>query len=314
MNFKFLILIFLLNTSPAFGSKKIQIVTSIPDLAWVAAEIGGERIQSRSLLKGTENPHFVDAVPEFIRVVAEADIVCIVGLDLEIGYMSAVLRRSGNAKVQPGGNGYCETGKSVQTLEKPTSPVDRSMGDVHPYGNPHFYMSPKSLAEASKQIAISLKTVDPNNSHEYDKGVDNFQKKMNFLSSEITKILSPVVQLQNSTNKSLLMEYHREFTYFLFEYGLKSHGSLEDKPGVAPSAGRLVQVAESAKTAGVKIILAATYNPSAPVAKFSQLSQIKTLILPTLVQPKGKFPDYRDLQIYIAESIVGAIATGGPKN
>ena len=139
----------LLTSLSATALAKVKVVTTIPDLAWVAAEVGGDHVETKALLRGNENAHFVDAVPEFTRLTADADVVCIAGLDLEVGYMPAVLTRSGNAKIQPGGAGYCEAGKSVQVLEKLTTAVDRSMGDVHPAGNPHFYLSPKARLLAS---------------------------------------------------------------------------------------------------------------------------------------------------------------------
>ena len=110
---------------------KVKVVATVPELAWAAAEIGGGAVEVHALLRGNENPHYVDAVPEFTRLVAEADIVCVVGLDLEVGYMPAVLSRSGNAKVQPGGPGYCDASKSVPVLEKATSAVDRSLALKH---------------------------------------------------------------------------------------------------------------------------------------------------------------------------------------
>jgi zinc/manganese transport system substrate-binding protein len=290
-------------TVPAIAAEKIRIITSIPDLAWVAVNIGGDRVEAKPLLRGTENPHFVDAVPEFTRLVASADIVCIVGLDLEVGYMPPVLARSGNAQVQPGGKGYCEAGKSVSVLDKTSGPIDRSMGDVHPHGNPHFYLSPKSLAESAKAIADILKAVDPAFSGEYDKNLAAFALEMKALSNEISATLKPLHDLQSAAGKPLVMEYHREFTYFMSEYGIKSFGSVEEKPGVPPSAGRLGTIAAAAKAAGVRVVLAADYNPNGTLQRFAELSGVNTLIVPTMVQPAGSIKTYASLQRHIALSL-----------
>jgi zinc/manganese transport system substrate-binding protein len=301
-------------THSALAAEKLKVVTSIPDLAWVAAEVGGERVEAVALLRGTENPHFVDAVPEFTRLVADADIVCIVGLDLEVGYMPPVLARSGNANIQPGGKGYCEAGKSITVLEKPVGPVDRSMGDVHPSGNPHFYLSPKALTESAKVIAATLQAVDPGHTESYQLGLANFTKNMLKLSEEIYTKLKPIRDAQEADGKPIIMEYHREFTYFLQEYGLKSFGSVEEKPGVPPSAGRLGSIALNSKSAGVLVALAADYNPSNIVKRFTELSGIEVAVVPTMIQPKGTFNSYAALQRHIAEKLVASSQRGKLQN
>ena len=134
-------------TTPVFA-ESLRVVTTTTDLAWLTKQIGGDEVEVTSLLSGEEDPHYVDAVPRFIHLVANADIVCVVGMDLEIGWMPKVLSKSANAQVQPGGKGYCETGKGVEALDVITNDVDRSMGDVHPDGNPHFQLSPLHMAQA----------------------------------------------------------------------------------------------------------------------------------------------------------------------
>ena len=314
MIFRFALLFFLQFTAaPVFAADKLNVVTTIPDLAWAAEQIGGNRVSVRSLLRGSENPHFVDAVPEFIRLVAEADVVCIVGLDLEVGYMPAVLSRSGNAKVQPGGKGYCEAGKTVTTLEKPHGPIDRSMGDVHPAGNPHFYLSPKALSEAAHEIAAALERADPAHSAEYIAGLKLLEEKLKSLREKITARLQPVLEAQaKAGHKPLLIEYHREFTYFLEDYGLKSMGSIEEKPGVPPSAGRLGDVSKSAKTQGVRIALVADYSPAKTIEKFATLAGVKVVTVPTMVQPNGKYNSYEALQVHIADSIATSVKDPAP--
>jgi zinc/manganese transport system substrate-binding protein len=298
-------------TAPrALAAGKLSVVTTIPEFAWAASEIGGPLVETHALLNGTENPHFVDAVPEFTRLAAEADVVCVAGLDLEVGYMPPVLSRSGNAQVQPGGKGYCEVGHAVDVLEKPTGPVDRSMGDVHPSGNPHFWLSPKALSDGSREIAATLTRVDPSHGAEYQKGLEAFQAKLTKLSEDVTARLKPLLDLQSkSGGKPVLIEYHKEFSYFLAQYGLKSLGSIEEKPGVPPSAGRLGQVATDAKAAGIHVALAAEDNPKKTLDRFQELSGIPVDAVPTMIQGEGHFKTYSDLQLHIAETLV-ALATG----
>lgn len=315
MIFKALQILFVIVISQqATAKEKLKVVTSIPDLAWVASEIGGGRVEAKALLRGTENPHYVDAVPEFTRLVSNADVVCIVGLDLEIGYMPPVLSRSGNANVQPGGKGFCETGKGVTILDKSTGPVDRSLGDVHPQGNPHFWLSPAALAESAKVIVEALVAVDPEYADRYQKNLENFTANMKLLSDDISARLKPVRDAQQATGKPVLMEYHKEFTYFLEHYGLKSFGSLEEKPGVPPSAGRIGTLAISTKAAGIKVVLAADYNPEVTLNRFSELSGIPTVVVPTMIQTAGSFKTYAALQNYIADSLAAGIIRGKLQN
>ena len=271
-------------------------------------QIGQDSVDVVSLLKGTENPHYADANPEFIRLVSNADVVCSVGLSLEIGWLPKVLARSGNAKVQRGGSGFCELGKSVTVLEKAEGSVDRSMGDVHPEGNPHFWLSPKSMAEASQELVHVLASVSPANAAALRASQGVFVQKMNELILKNQTRLRSVVAALGSGPISL--EYHREFNYLLEIYGIRSFGSIEEKPGVPPSAGRIAEVAKSARAAGVRFILAAEYHPKSTVERVSELSGIPVITVPTSVQPVGKIKDYIELQDFIVDQILKNLARG----
>ncbi len=296
-------------TFPALGDSKLRVVTTTTDLAWAAKEIGKTHVDVVSLLKGTENPHFVDTIPDYIRQVAEAKVVCLVGLDLEIGWMPKVLSRSGNGDVQPGGKGYCETGRGVSVLEKPTGAVDRSMGDIHPSGNPHYWLSPSSLADGATEIRDTLIRVDPANAKDYTANYLELKKSLNTLHAENLAKLKPLLAKASSTP---VMEYHKEFTYLFHSYGLRSFGSLEEKPGIPPSAGRIAEVSLSAKSAGVKVALAGPYAPKSTLKKFTELSSIPVALLPTSVQPNGIAKDYPALQKLLVGELVRGLSKPPP--
>jgi len=297
----------LVGAVPALAASKVNVVTTVPDLAYAAREIGGNLVSVKALLKGTENPHFVDAVPEFTRLVANAQVVCMVGLELEIGYMPPVLQRSGNADVQPAGKGYCEAGKGITVLEKPTGPVDRSMGDVHPAGNPHFWLSPKTLGQSAGEIAAALERVDPTNIAAYQKGLLAFRAKMDRLSAEVAKELEPLLAAQKKAGRPLVIEYHKEFDYFFDQYGIKNFGSIEEKPGVPPSAGRIAQVATTVKAQGIRVAIAAEDNPAGTLARFHEISGVPVVTVPTMIQADGTYKTYPQLQKHIAEALVKAV-------
>jgi zinc/manganese transport system substrate-binding protein len=275
---RFLLALLLMLPSAAIA-KPLQILTTLPELAEIAKDIGGAEVEAHSLLKGTEDPHFIDAVPSFIRQVADADGVCIVGLSLEIGWIPKILDKSANASVQPGGKGYCEAGPLVHVLDKPTGPIDRSMGDVHPEGNPHFYLSPIALKEAAPALKDLLVRLRPGKTKEFEQGLKVFQKRMDSLYHRIDQKLA----ILRKTDAAFI-EYHKEFTYFFNVYKLKSAGSIEEKPGVPPSAARLAQVAALAKQAGVRLAIGAPQSPEKQLRKFKELSGIAYEKLPDMVQ------------------------------
>ncbi len=298
------ILLFLFWSAISQGAS-LNVVTSTTDLAWLAKQIGGHHIEVTSLLKGTENPHYVDAVPEFIRLVSNANAVLLVGLELEVGWMPKVLARSGNAQVQQGGKGYCETGKAIQILEKPIGGVDRSLGDVHPSGNPHFWLSPKHLAQAIPAITDILAGLDAAHAAEYLKQSKVTSDRLDTISEKNKAKLSAILLKQKGP---LLIEYHREFSYFWNAYGLKSHGTIEEKPGVTPSAGRLVEVALSAKAAGVKLAVASETAPKQTLQRFTELSGIPVVQLPLSLQPRKGLDSYEAFQDKLVDAIKTRLA------
>lgn len=291
----------------------IKVVATIPELAYAAQEIGGNLVEARALLDGSENPHAAEATPEFVRLAADADVVCAAGLGLEAGFLPAVLAKSGNAEVQAGGKGFCEAGPAVTVLEKPSGPVDRSMGDVHPSGNPHFWLHPNRLAEAAAAIAAALSKADPGHRAAYQDGLKKFQGRMALLQDAVAAKLKPLRDLQTQAGGAVVIEYHKEFLYFLDGYGLKSFGSIEEKPGVPPSAGRLAKIAQEAAGAGVKAGLAADYSPASAIGKFTELSGIPVNAVPTMIQSSGRIKTYEELQKHIAARLLESAVMRGKR-
>jgi len=295
-----LAIILFLFTLSAEARAGLKVVTTLPDLAWAAREIGGDGVSVVSLLRGTENPHFADAVPDFIAKAASADVLCAVGLELEVGWLPKVLSRSGNAKVQTGGAGFCETGPAVEVIDKPAGAIDRSMGDVHPYGNPHFWISPLALAEGARAIRDALVRVDGAHRALYEANYRKLKTKLDSIHRKNLEKLKPYA------GQPIFMEYHQEFAYFFSAYGLRSAGSLEEKPGVPPSAGRIAGAANSAK-GEVKLLLASETNPESTLKKFSEISGIPFVILPVMSHVKGEPRDYEALQNRIVEAVLGKL-------
>jgi len=280
----------------------IPVVTTTTDLAWVVEQIGGGEVKVQSLLRGHENPHYVDAVPDYIRKASEAKLLCSIGLDLVVGWLPKVLSRSGNSQIQPGGQGFCETGANVSLLERPKNSIDRSMGDVHPQGNPHFWLNPLRLAEAAVPIEKSLEKISPEKKKTFQANLKKFQDHMQSIVDFHKRRLKPI--LDKYHGQPILLEYHKELVYFLDVYGLGSMGSLEEKPGVAPSAGRIAQVAMQAKQNQIQFLLAGTYTPENVLKKFQELSGIPYFLVPLSIQPGKGIKDYEALQTALVDVIL----------
>tara|TARA_B100000925_G_scaffold36518_2_gene23980 strand:- start:13160 stop:14062 length:903 start_codon:yes stop_codon:yes gene_type:complete len=293
MIFKTIILILISSISHA----KVNVITTTTDLQWLTKQIGGDKVKVESLLNGTEDPHYLDAMPHFISKVANADMFCLIGLDLEVGWAPKILSRSGNKKVQPGGKGYCETGKTIKALNIPTGRIDRSQGDIHPQGNPHYHLGPKALYQGGETILNTLINIDTKNASYYLKNYEQLKIKLDQIKSNVSKILLPAKGLN-------LIEYHREFTYFFNEFGLNNTGAIEAVPGVPPSAGRLARVSIKAKNSKVALALATTTSPLKITNKFMEMSQVPVSRLPLSIAANGYPSTYEELLTHIAKSIV----------
>lgn len=272
---------------------KIKVVTTLPDIAEVVREIGQNNVDVQNLLQGNEDPHYAEARPDFILKVNRADIVCSMGLDLEIGWLPKVLEKSGNAKVQVGSDSYCELGRTVKAIDVPTGVINRSLGDVHAHGNPHFNLSPLKLAEGAAEVLRALTATLPEQKVELQKNYDSFLAKM--------KTLQAKMQAKIKTGK--VMEYHKEYTYFFAAYGLSSAGSLEEKPGMPPSAARIAQVAKLAKEQKVVVLYASPSAPHKTLERFQELSGIQVVVVPSYVTKDEKTNSVEKLQTLLVNSM-----------
>ncbi|MCY4523496.1 MAG: metal ABC transporter substrate-binding protein [Halobacteriovoraceae bacterium] len=280
--------------SQAFAG--IKVITTTSDLAWAVEKIGGDRVVVESLLNGSEDPHYVEAMPHWIVKLIQADVFCMVGLDLEIGWAARILERSGNRKIQPGGKGHCNAGKNVAALEIPTGKINRSMGDIHPAGNPHYHLGPGFYIQAIEGIFAVLMDVDPTGAEIYSKNFQLIKSEMKKLKEEVSVILKPL------RNKKF-MSYHKEFSYFFHDFNLTSLGEIEENPGIPPSAGRVARMALKAKQNDMAVLLAAKNNPRKIIDRFSNISKTPSVMLHTSIQ-KDKFPsNYRELILQIAHAL-----------
>src|SRR3954452_8224024 len=163
---------------PSAAANKLNVITSTSDLAALTQEVGGDRITVESIAKGYQDPHFVEAKPSFLLKLRKADLLISVGLDLEIGWLPPLITQSGNPKIQVGGSGYLDASQFAEVLEMPQGQVTRAMGDVHPLGNPHYWLDPDNGRRIAKGMAAKLGQMQPENVSYFQQRFEDFDKRL----------------------------------------------------------------------------------------------------------------------------------------
>ena len=232
---------------------KVSLVTSTTVLKNIADQIGKDRVETFSMIRGFDDPHFVMTRPDFLVRLNTADIVCLIGLDLEIGWMPLLLQQSRNMKIQKGQPGYCDTSVGIKILGEPTVMVDRSMGDMHIYGNPHYWLDPVNGIQIGANILAALVRVDPANSAFYEKNYQDFKKRITALLKEEMKNFQPYFG-------SRVAVFHDQFVYLASRFKFTANLTLEERPGVPPSNRYLEQVINSMNSQNIRVILISTYH------------------------------------------------------
>ena len=229
------------------AAAQIRVVATTPDLASVAREIGGDKVSVVALAKPTEDPHYVDAKPSHIVTLNRADALIEGGAELELGWLPPLLENSRNSKISAGAPGRIVASDGVKMLEIPTS-FDRSKGDVHSLGNPHFMIDPVTVRIVARNIASHFAQIDPKNAATYNGNLSRFNSKLDAKYAEWQKQLAPY-------RGARIVTYHKDFVYFADRFGLNIVDELEPKPGIAPSPAHLAQVIGKMKAGNAKVIL-----------------------------------------------------------
>jgi len=273
------IVCFLFWASPAMA--KLNVVTTLPWIGSLASNIGKDKIKVITLVKPNQDPHYVEAKPSRILEVRRADLLMFNGLELEIGYLPVLIESSRNPGIQPGNPGNFDCSQFVEVIERPEM-VSRSMGDVHPLGNPHYHLSPKNIYRVTGGIAEILAAIEPGNADFYRANLAAWQKKF----KEKGKQWGPY----NLKGKKFIA-YHKFFEYLAYEFGFEILGYVEPKPGIPPSAGWVEKIIELAKRKKPDAILTTSYYGTREVTFLSQKSGVRYIVVPPDV---GANPQARD--------------------
>ena len=279
---------------------KLNVVASLPDFAAIAQEIGGDKIKVTSIARGTEDPHFVDAKPSYIRLLNQADMLLEGGAELEIGWLPPLVNNARNEKILGDAPGHVILSRGIRLLEVPTGPVDRSQGDVHPLGNPHYWLDPGNGKIIAQTLADAFSKVDSANAAFYEANRKTFAEKLDRKSAEWTKALEPY-------KGTKVVTYHKSLTYFLERFGLEAVGTIEPRPGIEPSPSYVNTLIPKLKSAGVKLVLVEPFRPRKTPTAVAQAIGAKLVLLPAAVNGNEKAKDYLSLFDYNVSATVAAL-------
>ena len=268
--------------SPAQAALKILATT--PEWGALSKEIGGDKVDVYTATNAFQDVHRVEAKPSLVARARSADLVFATGAQLEIGWLPVLLQESGNARVQPGTNGYLEADSVLRLLEVPSS-VDRSLGDIHPMGNPHAHLDPRNIALVAKALTARLASLDPGNAAYYTARGADFQTRWSAAIAKWEGMAAPLKGVP-------VVVIHRDQAYLCHWLGLLELAALEPKPGVPPTAGFLAQLVVKLTASPPKMILRNAYNDPKAVEWLSERVHAPVVTLPYTV---GGTPEAKDL-------------------
>jgi zinc/manganese transport system substrate-binding protein len=288
---------------PAVGApppKKLNVVATTPDLAAVAREIGGDGVDVKALAKPTEDPHFVDAKPSHIVTLNRADVLIEGGAELEVGWLPPLLESARNDKIAAGAPGHIVASQGIRMLEIPAT-FDRSRGDVHPYGNPHFLLDPINVKIIAAQMADHFAQVDPSSAAMYKANLKRFDDAVDAHLVEWQKQLAPY-------KGAKIVTYHKDFVYLGERFNLDIIDNLEPKPGIAPSPAHLAKVITEMKAANSRVLLVQPYQNRKTAETVARQTDAVVLDVP---QQPGAIPNtdtYFTLMDYMVKTIAAGLA------
>lgn len=232
----------------------VHVVTSVPDLAALTKEIGANHVSVVSLSLATQDPHFVDAKPSSVLKLNKADLLIVVGLELEVGWLPTLQTAARNGKILAGGAGYLDCSQYAHLIEVPTTAVDRSQGDIHPGGNPHYLYDPRQAASCAKAIADKLVALDGGNAALYRANLKTFLGNLDKARAGWEKEMAP-------HKGAPVITFHKSWGYVIDWLGLVEVANLEPKPGIPPTPRHVVDVLKIARAKGAKVVLQEAYYP-----------------------------------------------------
>jgi len=292
----------MLALAPHLAQAQLKVVTSTTDLYDIAKSVGGDKINATHIGEGYQDPHFIEAKPSFVLQLRNADVWAFVGLDLEIGWMPLLLDGARNPKIRLGGSGYVDASKAIRVLDTPQGNVDRSMGDVHPLGNPHYWLDPENGRRIARLFKAKFTELDAKNAAVYDANERAFEAKLNAAEKAWAGDLATI-------RGKPVVAWHTSWRYFAEYTGMNIVAFMEPKPGVPPSPSHLYTVIQAVKRTGAKAIIMEPFYDRKVADLVAKQTGIKVLLLPPSVGGIRGAPvnDYVSLMTYDMAQLAAAV-------
>lgn len=286
-------------SGPLRAAGKIKVVAATTDLAALASEVGGDRVTVSSIARGYQDPHFVEAKPSFLMTLRQADILAVVGLELEIGWLPPLINQCGNPRIQPAAQGYFDASQFAEILEIPTAQVSRAMGDVHPLGNPHYWLDPQNGLRIAGGLAQKFTQFSPGDAAYFQGRLGDFKKRLEQAEGRWDAQMKPF-------HGRKVVTYHQSWPNFMKRFGLQVAGYVEPRPGIPPSPRHVVELIDLMKRENVKLILVEPYFDLKTPQSVARGTGGQVVVLMPSVGGNKEVPDYIKLFDYDINQVVNA--------
>lgn len=287
--------------SAAFAS--LNVVTTLTDFASIAKEVGGNHVEVTSLAKGYQDPHFVEAKPSYLLKLRKADLFIEAGLELEVAWAPPLLTNSRNSKILPGNPGFLDVSEGCEILQKVQGSIDRSSGDVHPYGNPHYWLDPQNGHVIARHIAEKFVALDPENTKDYQSNLETFETKLSEKEKEWDGIAA-------GFKNQKVITYHNSWPNFAKRFGLDVVNFIEPKPGIPPTPTHIQKLRNQIRDERIPVILMEPYFDTKLPAKLAAESGAQLLVFPPSVGAEKEIVTYFDLFDHNLELLKRALKRG----
>jgi zinc/manganese transport system substrate-binding protein len=284
------------------SAAQLRVVTSTTDLADIASAVGGSRVRVTHISEGYQDPHFAEAKPSFILEMRKADVFAYVGLDLEVGWMPLLVDGSRNSKIRPGGAGNLNVSQVINVLDQARGTVDRSQGDVHPLGNPHYWLDPENGRRIAQLFARKFSELDPRNAVAYEISRKSFEDRLSLAERAWQPLL---VEIKGKP----VVAYHTSWKYLAEYTGMNIVGFMEPKPGVPPSPSHLAGLILQMKRTGAKAIIMEPFYSRKDADFVASKTGARVVILPPSVGGlrDKKIDDYIELMKYDIQAVANSV-------
>jgi ABC-type Zn uptake system ZnuABC Zn-binding protein ZnuA len=303
--FPLLTIVAVLSLAPV-SRAAVNVVASTEDLADLTRQVGGDRVKVESISRGYQDPHFVEAKPSFILKLAKADLLVLVGRELEIGWLPPLVQQSRNARIQLGAEGHLDASLTAKILEIPTGQITRAMGDVHPLGNPHYWLDPGNGRRVAQAIVGRLSRMAPADASYFAARYADFDRRLAEAEERWDALMAPHKGLK-------IVTYHRSWPNFAERFGLDVIGYVEPRPGIPPSPRHTLDLIAEMKRQGVRILLVEPYFDLKTPNSIGRETGAKVLVMPPSVGGDEAIRDYLELFDHDLDLLVAAIRETGAR-